>query len=146
MTLSLIVGLPYETEESLWATHEFCIKNNISSWIYLQLYLNKNFAQSEFEKNYSQYGFSFPNPLKKDYWKNDLWNHETAIAKAVELNYEPVRMEKVKPMTWYIPVYATLGYEFDEIKNVPVKTIDRSDLSKRFKRFVDNYVEAQMKL
>jgi hypothetical protein len=98
VSLTFIVGLPHEDEKSLTETHEFCIKNNISSWIYLQLYMNKNFAQSEFEKNFESYGFSFPNPMKNDYWVNDLWTHETAIKKTQELNYEPRRMGMVKPM------------------------------------------------
>jgi len=146
MTLSFIVGLPYEDEKSLAETHEFCIQNNISSWIYLQLYMNKNFAQSEFEKNFESYGFSFPNPMKNDYWVNDMWTHETAIKKAQELNYDPRRMNLVKPMTWYIPVYSTLGYDFDQVKNIPVNQIDRVELSKRFRNFVDVYVEKQKAL
>ena len=108
--------------------------------------MNKNFAQSEFEKNFQTYGFSFPNPLKQDYWVNDLWTHDTAIKKAQELNYEPRRMNLVKPMTWYIPVYSTLGYDFDQVKNIPVKQIDRGELSKRFKSFVDVYIEKQKNL
>lgn len=143
MTLAFIVGLPHEDKQSLLDTHEFCINNNISSWIYLQLYLNRNFKQSEFEKNYEEYGFSFPHPMKNDYWVNDLWNHETAIKQTIELNYEPRRMNMVKPMTWYIPIYATLGYTYDEVKNIPVKQLDRVELSKRFRSFVDSYVEKQ---
>lgn len=146
MTLSFIVGLPHETEKSLQETQEFCIKNNISSWIYLQLYLNRNFAQSEFEKNYSNYGFKFPSPLKNDYWENDLWTYETATTKTIELNYDPTRTNMVKPMTWYIPVYAALGYSFDEIKNIPVKNIDRTELKGRINNFIDSYVNYQRKL
>jgi radical SAM superfamily enzyme YgiQ (UPF0313 family) len=145
MTLSFIVGLTGEDEQSLTATQDFCIKNNISSWIYLQLYLNRNSALSEFEKNYHQYGFKFPKPLDNSYWTNDLWNTDSATKKALELNYDPVRMSKVKPMTWYIPVYAALGYSFNEIKNIPVQLIDKIELKSRATTFVKNYINTQKK-
>ena len=146
ITCSFIAGLPYETEESLLETQEWLIENKVAdNWFFLQLFLNKNGKGTEFEKNASDYGITFPNSADTDYWEHSTYNFKDAIEISQKLNYDDRRINMVKPMTWYIPNYANLGYDYDEVRNTKVVDLDWEEMGKRHTTFISNYIRDQLK-
>ncbi len=146
MTCSFIAGLPYETEDSLRETQNWLIENKVvDTWFFLQLFLNKNAGATEFERNASTYGIRFPNPSDNDYWEHDTSTFHEAIKMCGELNYDPRRLEMVKPMTWYIPSYASLGYDYDTICKTKVVDLNWRSMSTKYWFFISKYVQDQLK-
>lgn len=146
ITCSFIAGLPYETEESLLETQEWLIENKAAdSWFFLQLFLNKNGQGTEFEKNASEYGITFPNDKDLDYWEHSTYNFTDAITISQKLNYDERRTNMVKPMTWYIPNYANLGYDYDEVRKTKVVDLDWKEMGKKHTTFISNYIQDQLK-
>jgi len=72
ITLSLILGIPPETWEDILETQQWIVDNKIDSWSWHSLAINGNPSKtddkSEFEKDPSKYGFTFPNPDNFNDW------------------------------------------------------------------------------
>jgi hypothetical protein len=99
ITLSLILGIPPETWEDILETQQWIVDNKIDSWTWHSLAINgnpnKSNDKSEFEKDPTKYGFTFPNPANlKDWHHNsitkkqvDEWynNAETLFDKSIRL-------------------------------------------------------------
>jgi radical SAM superfamily enzyme YgiQ (UPF0313 family) len=146
ITCSFIAGLPHETEESLLDTQEWLIENKVAdNWFFLQLFLNKNGQGTEFEKNASAYGITFPNDKDLDYWEHNTYNFTDAIEIAQRLNYDERRLNMVKPMTWYIPNYANLGYDYDKVRSTRVVDLDWKSMAEKHTLFMKKYIEDQLK-
>lgn len=80
--LNFIAGLTGETREDIRDTFEWWRENYMSSiWFGTLALMEKGYRhQSEFERNTSQYGYSFitgPNTANR-YWKNDYWDFKQA--------------------------------------------------------------------
>ncbi len=145
MTCSFIAGLPYETHDSLRETQNWLIENKVvDTWFFLQLFLNKNAGATEFERNAGAYGINFPNPADNDYWEHDTSNFTEAIKMCGELNYDPRRLEMVKPMSWYIPSYASLGYDYDTVCKTKVVDLNWNMMAIRHKLFIMKYIKDQL--
>jgi Radical SAM superfamily len=145
ITCSFIAGLPHETEQSLIETQEWLINNKVvDSWFFLQLFLNKKSDATEFEKNASEYGISFPDETDLDYWEHSTYNFKDAIAISQQLNYDDRRTNMVKPMTWYIPNYASLGYDYDEVRNTNVVDLNWKEMSEKHTEFISKYIQNQL--
>jgi hypothetical protein len=117
----------------------------VDTWFYLQLFLNKNSKATEFERNASSYGISFPKENDSDYWEHENSTFTEAIDMCGELNYDQRRLEMVKPMTWYIPSYASLGYDYDTVCKTKVVDLKWSAMSIRHKFFITKYINDQLK-
>jgi radical SAM superfamily enzyme YgiQ (UPF0313 family) len=94
---NFIVGLPEDSLEEQYATHEWHIKNKMRNWQFQPLMVLSSVIHggkmwlSEFEKNVDKYGFRFP---KADpfYWENDYtnWIEVTKIANDIRMKYTPI--------------------------------------------------------
>jgi hypothetical protein len=145
ITCSFIAGLPYEPESSLDETQDWLVKHGVvDNWFFLQLFLTKGSPATEFERNASDYGITFPNPTRRDFWEHDLSNFDSAIKRAKELNYDTRRTQMVKPMTWYIPNYASIGYDYDTIMQTRFVDLPWREMRFRFQLFVKNYARMQL--
>lgn len=92
----MIVGLPYESEESIMKSHEWLISQNrtvFNRWNFFALGIRPNpiIRLSEFEKDYSKYGYRIDSTKtgKNDfwaYWENDYMNQEQAVKLANLVN------------------------------------------------------------
>jgi hypothetical protein len=92
---------------------------------------------SEFEKNADKYGFKFDENGK---WYSDLWNRQTVLVAADNLNKFRKRMN----LSGFNHVSLhTLGFEDDEIlKTHPDKmTRDNPEFYKRKKVFMETYLQ-----
>jgi hypothetical protein len=147
ITCSFITGLPYETEKSVRETQEWLLSNDVvDSWFFLQLFLNKNSSATEFERSAAEYGISFPNNADPDYWEHSNSNFKEAISLSQELNYDDRRLNKVKPMCWYIPNYANLGYDYDTVRHTKVVDLNWKEMSNHHTNFIKTYVRDQLNM
>jgi hypothetical protein len=86
--LNFIAGISPETPDEVSATVDWCVDNHIPSWLVTPLGISTVSMDndSEFDRNYSQYGYRFPAAeLLPTHWESDLWTLHTAVAKCAEL-------------------------------------------------------------
>jgi hypothetical protein len=136
---SLIVGLPGEDEESINTTQKWFIDNQMHSWSWNGLYLNKipHFTSSEFDKNYEQYGYRFPSSSPVN-WENDFWTKTLADEKAALLNNESLPYKKTGP--WLLGELAsTGGVTVDEIKHLKHAELPYATINSATELFLQKY-------
>lgn len=82
---SFIVGLPEETPDDVYETHEFLLKNRdnfIKSWSFQPLEINNDpnitTEQSLFDKQPHAYNYTFINNHKRN-WTNQLFTYDSAV-------------------------------------------------------------------
>ena len=75
----MILGIPPETWEDILEIQKWLFENKIDNWGWHTLSLSGNprkFDKSEFEKDPTKYGFTFPNP--DDF---NEWEHKSGVTK-----------------------------------------------------------------
>lgn len=115
----LIVGLPYETIDDLQKTHEWFLKQNdqyFNRWTFFPLVIRTNVMTrlSEFDRNYSEYGYTleeFPGHIYSN-WSNDKMNFLQAIDIATKFNNE---VAEVRKESHWIEYRNSGKYEFMEL-------------------------------
>jgi hypothetical protein len=95
---------------------------------------------SEFERNYKEYGFTFPDSIHNPwYWENGDWNFDKAIKIQNTLTEKTV--DHMVLSSWALGEYASLGYGVDEIMNKPHKDfINNQEIFTKAWNFIDNYI------
>lgn len=146
--LSLIVGIPGQTFNQLNEDCDWLIKNDMHSWSFLPLYIMSDHTQiegswmSEFTRNYSQYGFEFPDSSRPWYWKNGKWNFDVALEVSRLLNEKG--FEYTKSTSFQMAETATHGFEFDEIMNLKWKDYPWERVYKSAVDFIDKYIKLSL--
>lgn len=144
--MSMISGLPGDTRESLMESTQWCIDNDMYSWGYFGLGINisenKTF-KSEFDRNYKDYGYRFPDPDKPYYWENDYWNSYEAREYGRQLNV--ITQENCRLGAWMLAEVTSLGYSFDEVMHIKRKDHPWEKYCVETKEFVNRYVENQLR-
>lgn len=140
---SFIVGLNPETIEELDETLNWCIQNKIASWQFTPLSVSSilTLNASEFDKNCTKYGYSFPDPNRPNYWVNDKWNTSLASAKAAELNNS---FQHTSPAAFFLASVA--GITGESLKEVMNKKHDMNQLFIRSEQVINDYVKYQLTL
>ena len=143
--LAFITGLIGESPSDVDKTQQWCIDNNIASWRFSGLNINKGDAhiwKSEFDLNYGLYGYKFPTS-NQTFWVNKDWNSFSASQKAQEMAKNA--QSYLKPAVWLLGELSSLGYDLDHLMNSYKKDLDWDDISNRNNDFVKKYVIAQLK-
>lgn len=137
--LNFITGLNNETGEDSYNTHVWCAKNKMYSWYFAPLYItNDTYSwKSEFELNYSQYGFRFDDHIP-NLWYSKTWDYNKAIECATGLNKSADATRRVA--AWRSAEFASVGYSFDQILNTFVNDYDMAIHTNKVKALVANYV------
>jgi len=141
-SLSFIVGLPGETEDSLNDTYKWCVDNEMYDWLFLRLYLNKAHTSSEFSNNYSKYGYRYPTDNTM-FWENDNWNYQTATDFANALNSKSMQYRKIS--SWSLFRYSSIDLMSTEelmktrYIDLPLDKIETLNL-----KFLKNYVQQNL--
>ncbi len=139
--LSFIVGLPKEDKTSLQETVQWLQDNNFKSWRFfpLNIYRSSNLVwKSEFDLNYSKYGYRFPKPLNDMYWESDLWNTNSAIEYSLELNRV---IDREQIFTAFILAdFVNLGYNIDDIQWKTNLQYDWQDVEQRRNSMIQQYI------
>lgn len=129
ITCSMIIGLPGEDEEHVrsifkWFREEG--KDLCDSWWPLTISTEGHY-RSEFEKNYSKYGYE----LIDDEWQSKTMNYKQAFDLSQEFNKEGMLKEN-HPGSWMIMALRSYGYSQKELMSWTVKDMPwRSLLKKR---------------
>ena len=143
--LGFIVGLTEENNQDIDDTQKWCIDNNMPSWRFSGLYINKNVDRvykSEFDLNHEMYGYKFLSDSNL-HWTNKEWDARTAHRKSVTLNNESQLY--LKPAAWLLGEISTLGYDTTTLMSTPKSSLDWHELKYKTKEFVLNYVTHQLK-
>jgi radical SAM superfamily enzyme YgiQ (UPF0313 family) len=117
ITMGFIIGLPHEPEDSMYESQKWLIDNQINNWRFRTLEITPNSENndniSEFEKDISKYGYSFPYPNYPNIWKTDIMNKDYAN------KIQHIILETSYPYTrhssWDLPAMLSLGYKQDDI-------------------------------
>jgi len=135
--LSFIVGFPEETREEYRETQSWCFENNMDSWIWQPLYINRTprLFSSELEREPEKFGFSFIG----DKWFNKRYSSATAFNLSVQLNQERNRLNTQKITTWGLLNLMSLGYTSEYLNNTYQHNIDLSLLASKEELFLDMY-------
>jgi radical SAM superfamily enzyme YgiQ (UPF0313 family) len=144
--LSFIAGLTGETREDLYATHQWCLDNEMYDWRFNPLGISRDPAsayKSKFDENYSQYGYRFMKPLQTEFWENDYWDAKTVTEFSKSLN--SIMDHIGKPTSWRLGEHASAGFEFSEIMNTNKQDLDYKLLAEKNKEFFKNYLEYNLK-
>lgn len=144
--LGFIAGLTGEKISDIYETHEWCIANDIPSWKFNSLKMNKDsdyVVKSEFDLNYHNYGYRFPDDSRPDYWENDDWNYDIASDLSTELLYDAHKY--VRFTSWGLGEVSSLGYDVDTLINTKRKDMDWADLRHRTDMFIQRYVESSLR-
>lgn len=141
MQLGFIVGLPEESMTDLLDTHNWCIANEIGSWNFHPLHIERNSGRawtSEFDRNHFEYGYSFPNPLDNEFWKNEHWDRAVAKKAAEHLNNDAFKY--AKNGVWMVGELASLGHSIDSIMHLCKKDTDMRSFEQGASEFVSRYI------
>jgi radical SAM superfamily enzyme YgiQ (UPF0313 family) len=140
--LSFIAGLPGENQTSLENTQQWCIDNEFDEWRFVPLFISPSplVWQSEFDKNFRQYGYQFNDASNKLNWSNDIWSFKEAEKFSNELNKEAG--QHLSPGCWSRnSLYASVGRDFKREKYF---SIDKNDTDARVDQCIKEYVKRSL--
>ena len=146
--MSFIVGFDGEDEQSVIKTADWLLENQFYSWWFQPLRIKRipsgvpAVFVSEFEKNYAEYGYKFPNPLSNDYWEHNYWNANRAIQVADACNK---KLHGIAiPAAFSIFEKTNLGYNTNDVLWRHRQDYDQQEDKNRFNQFIQNYVDATL--
>jgi len=144
--MSMIVGLPGETEDDLDSTLKWCLDNNMSDVRFFDLGLDSSSDKrwkSEFEIEHEKYGFRFPDPTRPMYWESDEWTSASAAKVAERLR--STGRPHWRPAGWYLPPLSFTGESLSFLAKQRYSDLNWKGYKSRTKLFVDEYVAFQLK-
>ena len=129
---SFIVGLPEESIDSSWETHNSLTSQQIPlhSWISsgMQMYnTGKSVYLSDMEKNFTEYGYVDDNTSKESEsrnWKNKFTNSDEVQALATRFNNESRQLPFFMLPGHDALAISTYGFDFDELRFTPFSQFD----------------------
>lgn len=136
ITCSFIVGLPYETHQTIQSTYEWAKSAPINSIFFPLALTSKTFYKSEFNTNYKQYGYQLNE--ETGYWENEHFNYTDAIKLSEEFNEELMR-SKDTPSSWFLMTLLNHGYTLEEARSIQVKDLNYSKILRNRERNLKAY-------
>lgn len=136
ITCSFIVGLPYETKETIHSTYNW-VKNSPINSIFFPLNLtSKTYYKSEFNTNYEKYGYRLDST--SDYWENDHFNYDEATLLAEQYNEELLRKDNY-PSSWFLMTLLNHGYTLETAKATRMKDLSFMKIVRSRERNIKEY-------
>jgi hypothetical protein len=128
---SFIVGLPHETVESVTATHERLLSQDIPlhSWGFFPLMLDetsKASFTSDFSKNWQKYGYTKVGMASDTLvdWTNEHMSFTQAVAIAKDFMDEGMASDHHHVSSYFGFTFATMGYDLTTVASTPFKKFD----------------------
>lgn len=141
--LGFIAGLPPETLDMLRDTNQWCIDNDIPSWTWAGLTINRDAHdqyKSDFDLNAENFGFEWINYEGKPMWKTPY-----ATAKIAK-EWEFTLVEEAKPYQklacWYLFEIPNFGYKLDEFMHLKQIDIPWREVNAKRTVWLSNYVKS----
>jgi hypothetical protein len=146
--MSFIVGFEDEAEQSVIQTADWLLENQFYSWFFHPLRIKRipegvpTVFVSEFERNYADYGYRFPNPLSNDYWEHNHWNANRAIDVADFCNKK--LFKSMMPGGFSIFEKTNLGYNTNDVLWRRYSEYTNEEVNTLRTRFIQKYVDATL--
>lgn len=158
---NFIVGLPHESIESIWQTHETVINNDDIdwwNWYPLQIHSKDHYEyHSPIDRDPKKYGYEVADTVKliksnfvgdniwMGFWKNDKMNSMQAKNLSTKLRAMDEPLQKVAG--WNCGSYASLGLDIDKhyeehdglIQKMPIE-----DMKKAKDILVEDYIQSEI--
>jgi radical SAM superfamily enzyme YgiQ (UPF0313 family) len=136
--LSLIVGIPPETEKECIETNNWLVDNNMPSWTWHPLRINtaSRTNKSEFEKNYKEYGFKVDS--FNGWTSSNGYNHILAKYHTAKLMQDP-RRYNTHLSNWKMLSYMSLGFTRKEVMTSTMSSFDQELKNKKYNEFIIKY-------
>ena len=141
ITMGFIIGLPGETESSMYDSLQWLIDNNINSWRFRTLQITPNAHAyddiSEFERDVMKYGYSFPYPDDPNKWRSDIMdkNRANELQDDIQKKSRPY----MKHSSWDMPALMSLGYSTEYVHQTYLRDYDMQEKSFRITQFLKKY-------
>ena len=151
---SFIIGLPGESIESVTNTFNQLLNQTIPlhSWRFNGLLIAEPDASSfdsEFTKNYSEYGYTHQGVLQSIWinWKNEHMDAFTAHALANQFNTDSGLSDNFTLEGNLCMPLTTMGYDFDQLRKTLRKDFDFSDVEYNVRpKFIADYKQQLLNL
>ena len=135
MTCSFIVGLPHETPETVERTFEWVRGTKLSSVFFPLSIEIKSFYQSDFNRNYAQYGYTLK---EAGHWENEHFTYATAGDTAERFNKELMYVNDY-PSSWFLLTLLNHDLPLEEARATLVKDLAWSKLLRAKRTKVQHY-------
>lgn len=140
---SFIVGLPYETQETLENTFQWIKSTRLNS-IFFPLVINdKKYFKSQFDLKYSDYGYQYDR--QTGYWANEHFNYNQASEIAARYNDELSKKENY-PTAWFMMALLNHGYSHEELLTTPIKDLSKTRIFRARLKNIKEYKRKLMQL
>jgi radical SAM superfamily enzyme YgiQ (UPF0313 family) len=135
--LSFIVGLPPERAKDYLETLQWCIDNEMHSWVFKPLLITPGFRtmNSDLDKNYEKYGFSYNAENKS--WATKYMNSVIANQLGIFLNKKTKNVKKIA--SWGALSLMGLGLDKKEINTKLGSELDWKFIRIQQTKFIENY-------
>lgn len=143
ITCSFIIGLPYETKESIQQTYEWVKSNPVNSVFFPLALTSKTYYKSEFNTNYKDYGYQLDTTT--DYWSNEHFDYVSANELAEKFNQELMRSENY-PSSWFLMVLLNHGYSLEEARKTKIKDLNYSKIMRNRQQSIRTYKQKILRI
>jgi radical SAM superfamily enzyme YgiQ (UPF0313 family) len=148
ITMGFIIGLPHEPEDSMYESQKWLIDNQINNWRFRTLEINLNSNDhdnvSEFEKDITKYGYSFPCPDNPNKWKTDIMDKN--YADKIQYNMIESSRPYTRHSSWDLPAMLSLGYDRTDVNIKYLNDPVWQTKSEKIRHFLTTYKELLFKI
>lgn len=130
---SFMVGLPHDTVETVTQWSQWAIDNHNIDCIQISAYGISEHSTpwpSEVSTNMQKFGYT----KIQQGWQNQTWNYQQASDLAHSIQQHIWQSGRNKLAAFHLFGMLSLGYAFDEIKNITIDRIDFVDVSRRIQQ------------
>jgi radical SAM superfamily enzyme YgiQ (UPF0313 family) len=132
--LSLIIGLPYETEKSMRETFQWVKETELSASFQPLSILSQSIYKSEFEKNIQKYGYTVK---ENGYWENENMNVNQAEVLSKEFN--EALLFKSRPASWFLMTLLNHNMTLDQCSSMTVSDLNWTKIILAKKKKIAKY-------
>jgi radical SAM superfamily enzyme YgiQ (UPF0313 family) len=132
--LSLIIGLPYETEKSMRETFQWVKETELSASFQPLSILSQSIYKSEFEKNIQKYGYTVK---ENGYWENENMNVNQAEVLSKEFN--ETLLFKSRPASWFLMTLLNHNMTLDQCSSMTVSDLNWTKIILAKKKKIAKY-------
>lgn len=135
---SFMVGLPHDTPDTVRQWANWAVNNRNIDCIQIAPYsINDQSTPwpSDVSANMNKFGY-----VKiHNGWRNDIWDYTQATELAHELQQQIWDSSRNRLAAFHLFGMLSLGYKFDDIKNIPINQLPFGDINQRIQQQFDQY-------
>ena len=132
--LSLIIGLPYETEDTIRDTFDWVKSTELSASFQPLSILSHSIYKSEFEQHINEYGYTVKD---NGYWENNNMNSIQAEQFAKEFNES--LLFKSRPASWFLMTLLNHNMTLDQCNTMNINELNWAKIMLTKKKKIAQY-------